>query len=172
VDFTERSGALVEFASRLDPVARLELFHAIDAQGEAYLKAAEVSEKAITAYRASRFLGAQENIVRLKQAFGSGRNRVQTALRRGDAGRQIVIQQESTRADLVVVGADRATAVIPLLAAGVAHRVLAWGRSDVLVIPRSHAPAARRVPVAHVTLASARQDASRFADVADSRQSP
>jgi nucleotide-binding universal stress UspA family protein len=153
VDFTERTRALLDFAADLDPLAGLELFHAIDTHGEAHLQAAHVSPKAISAYNASRILGAQERIVRLKEAFGARRHRVQTALGRGDAGRQIVMQQEATRADLVVVGADRATALIPLLAMGVAHRVLAWGSSDVLVIPRGHAPstrsaAARRLAVA------------------------
>jgi nucleotide-binding universal stress UspA family protein len=147
VDLRDSCRRLLEFAGDLDPLARLELFHAIDARGEAHLKAADVSEHAIRAYRESRLLGAQDDMVRLTDAFGVRRNRVMTALGRGDAGRQIVIQQEHTGADLVVVGADRAAASVPLFAGGAAHRVLALGSSDVLVMPRGHAPSTRSAAV-------------------------
>ncbi len=151
VDFSERSRALLAYAAALDPQASLELFHAIDRHGEAYLKAAEVSEHAINAYRASRLQGAQDRILRLTDSFGPRRNRVQTALGRGDAGRQLVVQQEHSGADLVVVGADRWSALVPLLASGVAHQVLTQGRSDVLVVPRNHVPSSRSAAARRLT---------------------
>ena len=151
VNFTDGCEALLEFAADLDPLAQLELFHAIATDGEAHLQAAEVSGSALMAYRASKRLGAQANLVRLTDSFGVRRNRVLTTLGRGDAGRQIVIQQEHGGADLVVVGAHRASALVPLFAGGVAHRVLASGSSDVLVIPRGHARPTRSAAVRRLT---------------------
>jgi hypothetical protein len=59
----------------------------------------------------------------------------------------------------VVVGAHRATALPLLFAGGVAHRVLASGSSDVLVIPRGHARPTRSAAVRR--LAADRQHSER-----------
>jgi hypothetical protein len=75
---------------------------------------------------------------------------VLTAIGRGDPGRQTVIQQEYSGADLVVLGKSRSSAWEDFFLGSVAHRVLSWGSSDVLVVPQAFleatAPvAARRV---------------------------
>ena len=57
---------------------------------------------------------------------------------RGDPGRQTVIEQERSDADLVVVGKSSSSAWEDFLCGSVAHRVLSWGSSDVLVVPHAY----------------------------------
>ena len=61
-----------------------------------------------------------------------------------------MIQQEDSGADLVVLGKKRSTAWEDFFCGSVAHRVLSWGSSDVLVVPDAYLQAtapleARRV---------------------------
>lgn len=142
VDFTPRSQAVVQFAASLDPLAQLELFHAIDTRGEANLRAAEATAHAVRTYRAQCLLHAQRNMLSVTDSFEARRNRVLTAIGRGSPGRQILIQQEHAGADLVVVGRKREARWHDFLRASVAHRVLSWGTSDVLVVPEAAAAAA------------------------------
>ena len=93
---------------------------------------------------------ARERFVSLTDSFDARRNRVLSAIGRGDPGRQTVIQQEHSGADVVVLGKKHSTAWEDFFCGSVAHRVLSWGSSDVLVVPdaslRATAPlAARRV---------------------------
>jgi nucleotide-binding universal stress UspA family protein len=148
VDFTPASHDVVRIAARLDPLAQLELFHAIDTRGEAHPRAADAAAHAVRTYRAQCLKQAQQDMLTVTDSFEARRNRVMTAIGRGNAGRQILIQQEHAGADLVVVGMKHGTAWDDFLRASVAHRVLSWGRSDVLVVPEAaataKAPAARQ----------------------------
>lgn len=144
VDFTPASQAVVQLAAQLDPLAQLELFHAIDTRGEAHLRAADATTEAIRAYRAQCLQKARQHMLSVTDSFDARRNRVLAAIGRGSPGRQIVIQQEHAEADLVVVGKSESSAWLDFLRTSVAHRVLSWGTSDVLVVPE--AAAAGRVP--------------------------
>jgi len=64
---------------------------------------------------------------------------------RGDPGRQVLVQQERSGADLVVVGKRTAGAWADFFCGSVAHRVLSWGTSDVLVVPQAYVEAAKPV---------------------------
>jgi nucleotide-binding universal stress UspA family protein len=150
VDFSAASQALVKLAGTLDPLAELEIFHAISTLDESMLRSAEVPEPAARAFRQKLLRRAQQRIVALTDSFDARRNRVLTAIGRGDPGRQTVIQQEYSGADLVVLGKSRSSAWEDFFLGSVAHRVLSWGSSDVLVVPQAFleatAPvAARRV---------------------------
>lgn len=141
VDFSQKSQALVKFASSIDPRAELEIFHALSTRNEARLRSAEAPEHAIHAYREHCLSVARSRMVSLTDSFDARRNRVQGAVGRGDPGREIVIQQEKSRCDLVVVGRGRASAWEDFLSASIVQRVLAWNSSDVLVIPQPPASA-------------------------------
>lgn len=150
VDFSPRAGSLLNVAAQIDAGAALEVFHAVSTLGEARLRSAEATEQAVRAYRARCMKDAQDRMLTLTDAFDTRRNRLSAVIGRGDPGRQTVVQQEHTGADLVVVGKTRTSAWEDFLCGSVAHRVLSWGTSDVLVVPMPHDPAtapiaARRV---------------------------
>ncbi|MDB5898524.1 MAG: universal stress protein UspA [Ramlibacter sp.] len=155
VDFTPASRSVVQSAAAFAPDAQLQLFHAVDTRGEAKLRSAEATEHALRAYRAKCQRQAEANMLSLANSFAARRNRVFATLGRGDPGTQVVVQQEHSGADLVVVGKKRTSAWEDFLCASVAHRVLSWGSSDVLVIPEAHVAAtasiaAKRLRLAHL----------------------
>ncbi len=135
VDFSPESVALVKLAAAFGARAELELFHAIDTLDEARLRSAEATEHAVRLYREKCMRHARERMLTLTDSFDARRNRLLTAIGRGDPGRQTVIQQERSGADLVVVGKRTSSAWEDFLCGSVAHRVLSWGSSDVLVVP-------------------------------------
>lgn len=141
VDFSAESGELVQLAGDLDAHAQLELFHAVDTLGEARLRAAEATEHAVRAYREQCLRNARDRMLTLSDSFVARRNRLFTHIGRGDPGRPVVVQQERSDADLVVVGKRRSSAWEDFFCGSVAHRVLSWGNSDVLVVPLGLAPA-------------------------------
>jgi len=145
VDFSPGSEALVKLAADLDGEAELELFHAFSTRGEARLRAAEATEQAVRAYRERCQRHAQKRMLVLTDSFEARRNRLFTMIGRGDAGRQTVVQQERSGADLVVVGKRRSSAWADFFCGSVAQRILSWGSSDVLVVPPAYAPASAPV---------------------------
>ena len=77
----------------------------------------------------------------LAGAIGQRGRHVLATLGRGDPGWQIAAQQERSGAGLVVVGKRRSSAWQDFFCGSVVHRVLSWGRGDVLVVPLGLAPA-------------------------------
>jgi nucleotide-binding universal stress UspA family protein len=146
VDFSPASQALVKLAAQLDGAAGVEVFHAISTLDEVKLRTAEATEQAIRAYRRHRRKDAEERMMTLTDSFDARRNRLLTAIGRGDPARQAVIQQERSGADLVVLGKKRTSAWEDFLCGSVAHRVLTWGTSDVLVVPDAWARARAQSP--------------------------
>ena len=49
-----------------------------------------------------------------------------------------MVQQEATKADLIVVGKERSSTLIDLLLGSVANRIAQWANSDVLVVPNGY----------------------------------
>ena len=148
VDLSPESAALAQFAADLEERAELELFHALGTREEAMLRSAEATEQAVRAFRAGRLRRAQERLVTMSDSFTARRNRAAITTGRGDPARQAVVQQERSGADLVVLGKRRSSPWEDFLGGGVAHRVLRWGGSDVLVVPQVHLQpqAAPRLP--------------------------
>jgi nucleotide-binding universal stress UspA family protein len=157
VDFSEASKALVELAATFDSGAELEIFHAISTPDESKPRCGEAPEQAVRTFREQFLKRAQERIVSFSDSFEARRNRVLIAIGRGDPGRQTVIQQEHSGANLVVLGKARSTAWEDFLRASVTHYVLSWGSSDVLVVPDAYLQATTPL------------DARRKAKVADNR---
>lgn len=135
VDFTSTSKALVDLAFRFDPDAEVELFHAISTRDEAKLRSAEASEHVIKAYRHRTRLQANERMFWLTDSSDARRNRVMSAVGRGDPARQVAVQQEYGGAELIVVGRRLRSAVADFFFGSVAGRLLSWSSSDVLVVP-------------------------------------
>ncbi|NDZ16910.1 universal stress protein UspA [Variovorax sp. WS11] len=138
VDFTATSKALVNLAFGFDPYAEVELFHAISTRDEAKLRSAEASEHVIKAYRHKTRLQAHERMFWLTDSSDARRNRVMSAVGRGDPARQVAVQQEYGGAELIVVGRRLRSAVADFFFGSVARRLLSWSSGDVLVVPHGH----------------------------------
>lgn len=146
VDVGPECFEVVAAAAALEPTAELELFHATSTLKEAWLRSAEASEQAVRAYRQKCTRHAQQQLLRISDSFSARRNRVQTTIGRGDPARQALIQQEHTGAALVVVGKRRRAAWFDFLFGSAAQRILGWGRSDVLLVPKALRAAAEPAP--------------------------
>lgn len=146
VDFSQVSQRLVELGFALQPSARVELFHAIDTTNEGKLCYAEVSERAIRAYREECQRFAQDRMFTLADSYDARRNRLSSTIGRGDPARQVVVQQQHTAADLIVVGKHPASLLSDLVFESVAHRILRHAPTDVLVVPHGYQPATSAAP--------------------------
>lgn len=143
VDFTSASKALFNVALGFDADAEVELFHAISTRDEAKLRSAEASEHVIKAYRHRTRLQAHERMLWLTDSTDARRNRVMSAIGRGDPARQVAVQQEYGGAELIVVGRRLRSAVADFFFGSVAQRVLSWSSSDVLVVPHGYRSSTR-----------------------------
>lgn len=126
---------LLRAAAALAPGAELELFHAIDTRQEAHLLAAEASRSALHAYRRALDRHGEHHLRRVADALDTRRNRLMYTLGRGDPARQILVQQEQGRAELVVTGRGLRPAWLELLLGSMAGRLLQQMRCDLLVWP-------------------------------------
>jgi nucleotide-binding universal stress UspA family protein len=145
VDFSTESASLVKLGANLDARAELELFHAISTLGEARLRSADAAEHAIRAYRERCLRYAQDCMLTLTDSCDARGNQLLTVIGWGDPGRQTVLQQERSGADLVVLGTRRTSAWEDFFCGSVAHRVLSWGSSDVLLVPQTFVQASAPV---------------------------
>ena len=135
VDFSSASAGLVDLGRALQPAAQLELFHAIGTANEGKLRYAEVAEQTIRAYREECRRHAEQRMCTLADSYDTRRNRLSTAIGRGDPARQILVHQQNTAADLIVVGKHPASAWSDWLFESVAQRVVRSACADVLVVP-------------------------------------
>ncbi|MDQ7999997.1 MAG: universal stress protein [Bordetella sp.] len=141
VDFSRSSGALVDFGLALAPPARAELFHAVSTANEGKLRYAEVSARAIRAYRDACRRHAQDRMLRLTDSYDARRNRVRSAVGHGDPARQTVVQQHHSGAELIVVGRHPSSRWTDLFFESTASRILDIATTDVLVVPHDREPA-------------------------------
>jgi len=144
VDFSEASRGLVALGAALNQQARIELFHAISTANEGKLRYAEVSEQAIKAYRNECLRHARDRMFWLTDSYEARRNRVLSAIGHGNPARQVLVQQQRSGAELIVVGKHPASALSDFLFGSVARRVLGGGAGDVLVVPHGSHDLARR----------------------------
>ncbi|RZL91174.1 MAG: universal stress protein [Variovorax sp.] len=141
VDFTEASRGLVDLGFALSKSAQVELFHAVSTANEGKLRYAEVSDRAIKAYRSQCRRYAQDRMFWLTDSYDSRRNRVLSAVGHGDAARQTVVQQQNSGAELIVVGRQPSSRLSDLLFQSTADRILGFSNTDVLVVPHDYEPA-------------------------------
>ena len=143
VDFSEASRSLVDLGFALNQHARVELFHAISTANEGKLRYAEVSEQAVKAYRDECLRHARDRMFWLTDSYEARRNRVLSAIGHGNPARQVLVQQQRSGAELIVVGKHPASAVSDFFFGSVAQRVLRGGAGDVLVVPHGSREPAR-----------------------------
>ncbi|MGJ7574870.1 universal stress protein [Variovorax sp. RB2P76] len=146
VDFTRTSRSLVDFSFSFSKTASVELFHAVSTANEGKLRHAEVSTRAIKAYRDQCRRHAQDRMFWLTDSFDTRRNRVQSAIAHGDPARQMLVQQERSGSDLIVLGKHPGSTFADLFFGSVAGRLLNYSngesrRTDVLVVPHGWQPA-------------------------------
>lgn len=147
VDFSQVSHRLVALGFALHPSARVELFHAVSTANEGKLQYAEVSERAIQTYREQCLRYAQDRMFTLTDSYDARRNRLSASIGRGDPARQVVVQQQNTAADLIVVGKHPASMLSDVFFESVAQRIVRHARADVLVVPHNFEPASRGTAV-------------------------
>lgn len=138
VDFSEASRGLLELGFTLNKDAQVELFHAVNLAHEGKLRYAEVSEQAVKAYREECRRYAQDRMFWLTDSYDARRNRVLSAISYGNPARQVVVQQQRSGAELIVVGKHPSSAAADLLFESVAQGVLRDGTSDVLIVPHGY----------------------------------
>ena len=149
VDFSEASRDLVDMGFSLGKTASVELFHAVSTANEGKLRYAEVSDRAIKAYRDQCRRHAQDRMFWLTDSYESCRNRVQSAIAHGDPARQTLVQQQRNGSELIVVGKHPASTFTDMLFGSVAARILDYSatddlRADVLIVPHDWQPASSR----------------------------
>lgn len=148
VDFSERSRSLVRYASGLEVGAEIELFHAMDLRKSANAPCAETTSAVVRAYRRLVLKHTQDRALRFTDAFDARRNRVGTLNGRSCVASQTAVQQESSNADLVVVGKGCPPALFLGLTRSTAQQLVVGLRCDVLVVPHDYHAAAAAVEAA------------------------
>ncbi|AVP57023.1 universal stress protein [Pulveribacter suum] len=141
----DAGGALQRSAIGLQGGATVELFHAARALRGLPLACGEAFARALRSRRQQA--QPQRARLRVSDAFEARRNRVGLATGGLDAVRQLAVQQQSTRADLLVLAHARRSLLRDLLQAGKPHRLLAGPDGvgcDVLLVPGALAAAAVR----------------------------
>lgn len=134
------AAGLLRAAAELAPDAELELFHVIDTRQETHLLAAEASRRSLHEHRQALDQHGRQHLRRLSDALDVRRNRLMYTLGRGDPARQILVQQDYGRAELVVTGRGRRPVWQELLMGSTAARLLRHMRCDLLVWPEPGDP--------------------------------
>ena len=150
---SDADGELLRGVRALHAAATVELFHVARplsglrlACSEAFTHALQRRRRSASARPASQ---PNQPRVRVSDAFEARRNRVGLSTGRLDAVRQLAVQQQSTRADLLVLAQARRSVLRDLLQAGKAWRLLTGPsgvRCDVLLVPQPGRVAAAQRP--------------------------
>lgn len=148
VDLSAPSQPLIELGLSFGTHAAIDVVHAIDPADEGKLRYAEVSGRAIQAYRQQCRQHAQRQLLTLTDSVQAERGRVMWTLVHGEPTRQIVLQQQHSGADLIVVGRRPSSALSDVLFGSMAMRLLGGSHrnaegADVLVVPHDWQPAAQ-----------------------------
>jgi nucleotide-binding universal stress UspA family protein len=138
VDFAPESRKLVQYACGISDASEIQLFHALGTAGDTRLRMADASAGMAQAYRQELRSDVQGRLFQMADSGDTRRNRVLSFIGHGDPAHQIAIQQESTGADLVVIGKARRSALADFFYGSVAQRFLGVGNGDVLVVPHEH----------------------------------
>lgn len=163
VDFKETPNRLVDMSFSLSQTASVKLFHAFSAPYEGKLRNAGVSASVIKAYREQRRRDAQHQMIMLTDSIDTTR-RVQWDIAHGEPARLMLVQQERSGTDLIVVGKHLGSTFSDLFLGSVAGRLLnsvdgMEGGADVLVVPYGWQPATNTSAASR--LAAERRTSSR-----------
>ena len=132
LDLLPGSAGLIEAARRIAPGAQIAAAHAYDVPFEGALQRAGVELAAIERHRLQAAAKAHAEIEQLGAAAGAPG--IISVIERAHPARHIVETQRTLRADLVVIGKRRRSAVASILLGSVTRHVLADAEADVLVL--------------------------------------
>lgn len=135
VDLSPRSHPLIGFANQFATSSRVKLFHAINTLEESRLRLADVTVEARQAHRLGSRQRARERLMQLTHTLCAPGSAVEVQVGNGDPAYLTALEQQATRAELVVVGRRRASTLARLLLGSVAQRLARWAEGDVLVVP-------------------------------------
>lgn len=135
VDLSPRSHPLIGFANQFAAASKVKLFHAINTVEESRLRLADVTVEARQAHRQGSRQRARERLLQLTRTLGAPGRAVDVQVGNGDPAYQTAVEQQASRADLVVVGRRSASTLARLLLGSVAQRLARWAEGDVLVVP-------------------------------------
>ena len=135
LDFSPASEGALRAALRLAPQAAVTAVHAYDVPFEGKLRLAGVDEGVIDAYRYGAAEKAVDKIRALAERTAGERARVAHRVGQGYAAHLILENEQSLRANLVVLGKEKRPLMQELLLGRVARHVLADSHTDVLVVP-------------------------------------
>lgn len=146
IDLTPIAERLLSLASQVSQGGIVEMLHVIRPLHPNPLRDAEVPERILKAYLSRRRLEVYEHLLRLTEATAVCPQRVAAMVREGDPARHTALHRSHAKADLVVIGKRRRSAVLDLLWGGNAQRVMAWCGGDILVSPHDRAEAEATCP--------------------------
>ncbi len=135
VDLSSRSGDLIDYAHRLANPSKVKLFHAINTVEESRLRMADVASETLRAHRLDSRHRARERLVQLTSTLQGNERVVSVDVGNGDPAYQAAVEQQATRAELVVVGQRRAPTLARWFMGSVAQRLARWAEGDVLIVP-------------------------------------
>jgi nucleotide-binding universal stress UspA family protein len=138
LDRAETSDELVRHANSFSRGAELELFHTLRELNDTQHRTSAMSTDAASAYRKSSLMGTHNRVFRDTDASHTRRNRVASLSGRAEPARLTVVQQEASKADLIVVGKARRSALHDFLVGSAAQRITQWSSSDILVVPSGY----------------------------------
>lgn len=137
VDFSPWSIAAIRLARAIAPSAKLILYNAYDVPYEGKLRIAGVAEEQILHYRNSARQDAERSLEAMAAQAGLAIADYRCVVTRGDAGSQILEQEQEQDVDLIVIGKHGKGMTEELLLGSTTKYVLAQSNCDVLVTQRA-----------------------------------
>jgi nucleotide-binding universal stress UspA family protein len=135
VDLSPRSGDLIAYAREFALPSTVKLFYAIDTVEESRLRMADVTWEAMRANRLDSRHRARERLVQLTSTMQGAESDVSFDVGNGDPAYQAAVEQQASRAELVVVGQRGVSTLARWFMGSVAERLARWAEGDVLVVP-------------------------------------
>ena len=133
-DFSKGSALAIDAARRIAPDAEILLVHIFDVPFEGKLRHAGVDEGKIGAYRINARERALQQLRNQAAAAGLSVSDYRATVLHGNPAEQILLQEEASGCDLIVLGKHGTHITEELLMGSVTKRVLAESRCDILVV--------------------------------------
>ncbi|MCU7373283.1 universal stress protein [Paucibacter sp. O1-1] len=134
LDLAEARSELPDISCSLAPQAHIELFHVLGSFNEVALRGTDSRHPLIDAYRRELRSRAQQRLLQISDSLDGRRNRVLATLGRGDTASQLLVHQQRSGAELMVLGGAGPRSWLGGLPS-VRGRLLAEAGCDLLLMP-------------------------------------
>lgn len=134
LDLAEARSELPDISCSLAPQAHIELFHVLGSFNEVALRGTDSRHPLIDAYRRELRSRAQQRLLQISDSLDGRRNRVLATLGRGDTASQLLVHQQRSGAELMVLGGAGPRSWLGGLPS-VRGRLLAEADCDLLLMP-------------------------------------